>query len=250
MAETYRAQFQDEQRAQEYESRQYAPGTYADLLWRIEQDKLENIITNMRAGMGRIDHLDFACGSGRVAGRLAPLVDASTAIDIAAPMLKIARASYSDVEFVEGDLTSEEDLVPGPFDLITTFRFVLNAEPALRLRAMRALASRLRNEQSLLVFNNHGNPWSHKALMWPYHAVRRTGRGYQSEGNYLTHGQVARLASDAGLRIVERFGYGHMSAKALIIMPFQTALRLERTLAGRWGVQRLGVNQLYIAVRA
>jgi len=250
MVETYREQFQDEKRAKEYAESHYAVGTYADLLWRIEQRRLERIVRSLRSRCDRIDHLDFACGAGRVAARLEPLVDSSTAIDIAEPMLRIARDAVKAAEIVQGDLSTEAELLPGPFDLITAFRFILNAEPELRVRSMRAMASRLRDNNSIIVFNNHGNPLSHKCLMWPVHMIRRQGTEYRSEGNYMTHEQVTQLAREVGLRIIDRFGYGHLSAKALQLLPFGAALRMEQALAGAWWLQRLGVNQLYIAARA
>lgn len=250
MTETYRDQFQDPTRAQDYAERQYAPGKYSDLLWRIEQSALDRVVSRMRTDHARIEHLDFACGTGRVVGHLAGQVDGSSGIDIAAPMLEYARKAAPSATIVHGDLTTDESLTPGPFDLVTAFRFILNAEPGLRVRAMRALVARLRDDSSLIVFNNHGNPWSHKALLWPVHALRRKGKGYLSEGNYMTHAQVMQLAEEAGLRIISRYGYGHVGAKALRLLPFKAALGLDRMLAGVWDLQRLGVNQLYVAKKA
>ena len=144
------------------------------------------------------------------------------------------------------DITDEADEIEGRYDLITAFRFVLNAEPALRIAAFKALAARLRDRSSVLVFNNHGNPWSHKLPVWPYHRLRRIGAGYRTEGNYMTGRETRRLADEAGLTIERVLGCGLLSAKSLRLWSYERVLRWEHRLA-RGLAARLGVNQIYVA---
>ena len=47
-------------------------------------------------------------------------------------MLALARERCPHAKVILGDVTTTPGLAPGPFDLITAFRFFLNAEPTLR----------------------------------------------------------------------------------------------------------------------
>jgi hypothetical protein len=116
----------------------------------------------------------------------------------------------------------------------------------LRLTALKALAARLRDRDSLLVFNNHGNLWSHKLLTWPYHAARRMGKGRSVKGNYLTTGQVRRLLPKAGLKLLDIRGCGFYSSKILKVRSYDATLRAEQR-AAHGALSRFCVNQLYVA---
>ena len=139
--------------------------------------------------------------------------------------------------------------VEGQYDLITAFRFFLNAEPALRTAAMQALASRMRDETSWLVFNNHGNLFSSKLVAWPVHRLRNLGKGWQPKGNYLRHAEVMRLLRAAGLRLVRRFGVGVFGGSICQRLPYEVALRWERWCAGNRLLNRFGQDVVYVASR-
>ena len=111
----------------------------------------------------------------------------------------------------------------------------------------KALAARLRDETSVLVFNNHGNPFSHKLPLWPYHAVRRIGRGYITEGNYLTNHRARKVAAAAGLTIDRVLGCGLLSAKSLRVLGYDRANGLEHALASYPVLRPFAVNQMYVA---
>jgi hypothetical protein len=159
-------------------------------------------------------------------------------------MLSVAAPKLRRSELICADIT-KPDAPDGSYDLITAFRFFLNAEPPLRIAVMRALASRLKNARSLLVFTNHGNPLSYKAAAWPIHRTRQLLFGRRPAGNYLTHRQVRQLLDESGLQIVERSGCGLISPRLFKIAP-STAGSIERRF-GRGGLARaVGVNQLYV----
>ena len=50
-------------------------------------------------------------------------------IDVSPDMLALAGARCPRARLIRGDVTTTPGLAPGPFDLITAFRFFLNAEP-------------------------------------------------------------------------------------------------------------------------
>ncbi len=244
---TYREQFSQATKADEYDAVHIAAGSYSDLLWDIEKRQLVELVDEMRRTHERIDLLDFAAGTGRIISFLEDRVDSATGIEVSAAMVERARRKLRHGTMICKDITAADDEIEGSYDLITAFRFALNAEPALRLAAFKALAARLRDETSVLLFNNHGNPISHKLPLWPWHRLRRAGGGYRPEGNYMTNGSARRLAEAAGLTIDRVLGCGLLSAKSLRVLPRDMVRRLEDRLA-RWRVLRpLAVNQLYVA---
>src|SRR5262249_23544285 len=143
--------------------------------------------------------------------------------------------------------TPEGAPIEARYDLITAFRFVLNAEPALRAAAMKALAARLRGPESRLVFNNHGHLWSAKLLLRPRHALRRLGRGWQPEGNYMTARQARTLAAGAGLVIEQSLGSAHLSPRIAKLLPAAAVAGLERRLSRSRLLGRFGSHQMYVA---
>ena len=135
------------------------------------------------------------------------------------------------------------------YDLITAFRFFLDAGPPLRVAVIRALALRLKNARSVLAFTNHGNPFSYKAIAWPYHQMRRRGRDRPIVGNYMTHSDVMELLAQANLKVVEQHGYGFVTPKLFRAAPTMAA-KLERSCARRRFLNKFGVNKLYMVARA
>ena len=228
-------------------ARMYDEPSYSKLLWQVEQAQLERLLARFRATHPHIDHLDFASGTGRIIQFIEGRVDTSVGIEISPDMIEIARSRVKKSRLICKDITAPGAEVEGQYDLITAFRFVLNAEPNLRLAALRALRARLRDASSWLIFNNHGNLWSHKALLWPYHRVRRAGSGRLPAGNYLSHSEIMEATRAAGLEAERVQGCGVLSAKMLKILPFDRLVQLEQWLAEREELSRWGVNQLYVA---
>jgi SAM-dependent methyltransferase len=245
LPEVYSDHFQNRAEASRYETGEYAAKSYSSLLWEIEQSQLAAIIEELRPSHERIEALDFASGTGRVTAFLERRVDSVTGIEISEQMCELARKKVERAKIHCTNILSPTATVEAKYDLITAFRFFLNVEPSLRLAALRALASRLRDSESRLVFNNHGNLWSHKLLLWPYHALRQIGKGQQTAGNYLTASHLLRLLPKVGLQLVSVQGCGLYGAKILRLMSYERSLRAEqRSLGGIFG--RLCVNQMYV----
>ena len=239
----YSQTFRKAASAAEYE-RFYTPGTADHAVWTHEREILADLLARHRADWPACDYLDFACGTGRVIEFMESRVSKSQGIDTSPEMLRVAATKLQRSELICTDITTS-GAPEGRYDLITAFRFFLNAEPPLRVAVMRALAFRLKNPQSLLVFTNHGNPFSYKAVAWPIHRTRQLLFGRRPAGNYLTHRQIKHLLDESGLQIVERFGCGLISPRLFKIAP-STAGSIERRLDCGALARAIGVNQIYV----
>lgn len=209
---------------------------------RIEDELLSTIVPRLfPAGIDR--YLDFACGTGRVTQALAPLADVTVGVDVSESMLAKAREKCPGAEFVLHDVTVDP-LELEPFDLVTSFRFLGNAQPELRRDALRAIHGLIRPRGHLIV-NNHRNAASIHNLL-----LRLRGRPEESD---LTLGALESLLTETGFRTVARYGIG-----AWVI---RHSLHRESVLSSKWarriepvsrlpGLARLCPDVIVVAQRA
>lgn len=186
----------------EYETH-YQTQAWDRFLWSREQEILLNILDKYLANRD-IHLLDFACGTGRITSLLENRVTTSTGVDVSESMLSIAGEKLERTEIIQADITKENILKNRKFNLITAFRFFLNAEPELRLAAVRTL-SELLAEDGILVFNNHhntGSPWTKLLNLY------RRYNNSQSTFNVMSIDQMQQLVQTAGLEIVEIYPTG------------------------------------------
>lgn len=245
---SYRSRFEGPSTADEYD-RLYDPRSYATILWQIERQQLAMVIEELRRTHDSICYLDFAAGTGRIISFVEEYVDESVGIEISPDMATRARSKLRKSRIICMDITKGSK-IEGRYDLITAFRFVLNAESELRHSALKALAARLRDNTSLLVFNNHGNTLSHKLLLLPWHRLRSLWRGKEPGGSYMTSRTARRLAKASDLEIIQIFGCGFVGARLARRIPFDKIALLERRLATVRALAPFGVNQIYVARRA
>jgi SAM-dependent methyltransferase len=158
----------------------------------LERIHLEEIVPRLfPQGVPR--YLDFACGTARITQTVAPMAREAVGVDISESMLEQARRKCPKVEFIQADLTrSEVDI--GHFDLVSSFRFFGNAQPALRAKVMQRL-SQLVKPAGYLVINNHRNPNSLASLLH-----RASGGKKETD---LSHGRIRRLLAEHGFSLVE-----------------------------------------------
>ena len=172
-------------------------------IWSREQEILLAILSKY-LGHKDIDLLDFACGTGRVTGFLENHVKKSTGVDVSESMLEVAREKLKCTEIIQADITVDNVLRGRKFNLITAFRFFLNAEPELRLAAIKGIAGLLAKD-GYLVFNNHrnlGSPWVKFSYM-------RHRQDYtQRVCNAMTIQEMNDLVAHAGLEIIEIYAAG------------------------------------------
>ena len=240
----YRASFDSLESAQTYEVDLFGAGTYGSLLWEVEKRWLLEEISEVATPTLSVRYLDFATGTGRVLGALGPYVGDATGVDISDHMLAIARAKFPDRKFVQGDVTQAE-VVTGTYDLVTAFRFLLNAEPDLRVAVLRRLAGLLSGPSACLILNVHAHVPSHKS-------ARRMLRRWQQprEGHsdtYLTDGEVRELLGRAGLAVRTWYSYDFLSGFALRVLSPRTVVRIDNVLSRTPGLARFGGHRIYVA---
>ena len=128
---------------------------YRRLIWEIEKKYLTKILRKFYKKETKVNHLDFACGTGRILGHLESKTNYSMGVDISKSMIEEAKKNVKS-EIFEADITTDKNKINKKFNLITAFRFFPNAENNLREESLRSLLNYLEND-GYLVFNNHRN---------------------------------------------------------------------------------------------
>jgi SAM-dependent methyltransferase len=210
------------------------------LTWSLERRLLGHLLDTLpeppRTG------LDFACGTGRVLAFLGERGIEATGVDISPDMLAVAREHCPDAHLVEGDVTARPDLVRGPFDVVTAFRFFLNAEPELRAEALRWLRGVVR-PGGRLVANFHLNPYSARGL---YTRARLRGDAAMPT---MSVPQARALLVAGGFRPLSVHGYDFLPFRRdgnPLALPGLRA-RVESALLDRPGLERFAATFVMVA---
>jgi SAM-dependent methyltransferase len=178
----------------------YEVGYYAALWNKIERPLLEEILRQF-GGPGR-KCLDFACGTGRITDVAAQYFGEVVGVDVSAAMLACVTAA-ANVRVLQVDIT--HDSLGETFDVITAFRFFLNAGQRLREEALDSMRDHLK-ETGRLVCNVHMNaasPFGVAARIvnhLPFSRVRNTMRA----------GEMTALLHSAGFSVERVIGYGYL----------------------------------------
>ncbi len=166
---SYRQSHLGAAKARSYDEDLWDPRAAKGLDWMVERRLLADILRDAGRHSSR-SAADFACGTGRVLEFLSRYYPSPVGIDVSPDMLALARERCPHAKVILGDVTTTPGLAPGPFDLITAFRFFLNAEPTLRNEVLAWMRDSLR-PAGLVVANFHVNPCS---LRGAYLRLRRT----------------------------------------------------------------------------
>lgn len=210
--------------AKDYDAKLFAPGTFDAAIWEREQRLIDDVVA--KHVKRRTSYLDFACGTGRVLAHVEPHFETAVGLDISDTMLAEARNRVKAATLVQGDATTNPDVLDGRrFDFITAFRFFLNAQPSLRDDAMAFLSSALEDRESRLLFNAHGNRYSTRALLAA--KAKLTGEQFSS----MSVRECIDLAERHGLEVVEWYGIGSYDKALLRVMPFGMWRWAERVAA-------------------
>ena len=208
---------------------------------RVERDLLLEIVPGLfPAGISR--YLDFACGTGRVTQVVGALASHSVGVDVSPSMVEQAKEKCPQTQFVLQDLTLEP-LAVAPFDLVTTFRFLGNAQPDLRSAALRALHD-LVAPRGRLIVNNHRNPVS-------FHSLLRRLRGKANEPG-LTFWRLRHLLEENGFEVERAYAVGawvvRYAWRTSGVLDSERARRLDRMFQSGY-VARFAPDMVVVARR-
>jgi SAM-dependent methyltransferase len=241
--QTYSDFFRNEDSVRHYVDVVYRSDDYDAAIWDLQRSFLENWLREFRKSHVRLKGLDFACGTGRIASRTELFTDDIVGLDISADMLEVAKKQTSRTDLRLGDILSEPSIVDYDYDLITAFRFFLNAEADLRARIMRSLAERLRDDRSRLIFNIHGNRHSIRHLTLRMRGGRGTWR------NEMSLDEVRRLTDSAGLEIEAWHGFGVLPRFVYRTRMCSAARRIDQFATAAGWLSRISCDLLFICRR-
>lgn len=207
--------------ANDYDAKLFAPGSFDAAVWEREQQLLDRVVQHQVPSHD--SYLDFACGTGRVLSYVEPQFRSAAGLDISDTMLSVARGRVRAATLLQGDATADPAVLDGRrFDFITAFRFFLNAQPSLRDEAMAFLASTLRDADSRLFFNVHGNRHSTRAL------VAAKARFTREQFSSMSVRESIALAERHGLEVVEWYGIASYDKALLRVTPLRVWRWAER----------------------
>lgn len=215
LSPAYSNRFQKKTDVESYEAQEYGTDSYASCIWRLQQPVLQEILvaTGKEAG-AKLRLLDFACGSGRILSFVESFVDSAEGVDISAGMVALAHQKCRKSVLRVGDILREPELLRSPYDIITSFRFLLNVEDEIRRKALHRLREVIRTPGGRLIVNVHGNSRSlrHPAIVWNRWRQRRAsgGRSVEIMLNEMSLSQTRRLLAAAGFEVVQLLGFGVM----------------------------------------
>jgi len=218
----------------------FTANPYRSFMWGKEKEVLDEVVRRFHEPP--IEHLDFACGTGRVVEYLQKFASASVGVDVSESMLGVARARLSGVTLLNTDITNDEGaLGDRQFDLITAFRFFPNAQDKLRDEAMRSIVARLRRSGTI-VFNNHKQ---YSSLI--YRFGRASGRCDLHE---MRAEEVDRLLERFGLVCVACYHIGVVPAtERYRVAPMWVIRPVERWCSRQEFLRPLASNIIYVCKR-
>jgi ubiquinone/menaquinone biosynthesis C-methylase UbiE len=245
----YASRFQAKADVEYYDLNVYGAGSYSSRIWELQRPVLAEIFQRHQAKVGHpLSLLDFACGTGRVTAYLEPLVKRVDGIDISAEMVAVARTRCAKARLQVGDILTQVDLLEKNYDVITAFRFLVNVEPEIRQRVLRALRQRISEPNGLLVVNVHGNSRSlrHPAIVWRRWRERSRPTGQML--NEMSPGETRRLLHECNFQVVKQFGFGILPP-TLYRTPLRSlAFAVDKSLAvnrvcNNWGIDIMFICQ-------
>jgi SAM-dependent methyltransferase len=227
-------------KARSYDGDLWDAGAAKGLDWLVEQRLLDDILRSARSPADSA--ADFACGTGRVLEFLSRHFPAPVGIDISPDMLALARARCPGARLIQGDVTTTPGLAPGPFGLITAFRFFLNAEPSLRRDVLAWMRASLQ-PAGLVVANFHLNPAS---LRGTYLRLRTASA---EPPPMVGIAEARRLFTDNGFTVCRIIGYSYLPYRrdGRHLWKAEARRKAELRLAGRSARRPIAGSFLLVA---
>lgn len=229
--------------AQKYENVVYDADSYSSVIWKFERKILDKYLALLKTKNTNLNCLDFACGTGRIIKYLEMRLDYNNCligIDISGHMLKIAKSKVSHSQLINADITQNDVISNQTFDLITAFRFFLNAQPLLRENAMLLLKSKLKNNNSILIFNIHGNKYSYRLITVMIFKI--LGKKLQQ----LSYWEVENFIEKNDLEVVDSYGIGFVPRFMYRFLPNKVLCHIDNYIQSIPNIKYFGYNLLFV----
>lgn len=247
MSISYASRFQQKNAAVDYESQEYGANSYSASMWQLQRPALEQILKDFRHERPEpVRLLDFACGTGRVLSCLEQWADAADGIDISASMVDVARTKCTKAQLLVGDILAQPELLQKSYDVISCFRFILNAEPEMRERILGRLREVLRQPDGLLLVNVHGNSRSlrHPTVLW--RRWRERTKKTDAQRNEMSPDEVKQLLHKSGFQIVRQLGFGVLPPTLYRTPLRRAAMAVDQSLAGENWLGNWSIDMLFV----
>jgi len=200
-SDDYRYSHQSEDYGKNYD-KMYAQDYYSAQWNYIEAPIL---LAELRAlqVQGKRTYLDFACGTGRILKETEDIFESTTGIDISEQMaMEAERLCKKSHIIYPRDITASP--LDQNFDVITSFRFFLNAQPDLRASVLDALA-KMQVSGGNLIINVHVNPTSILGIAYRI----RNKMGIGKKANTLAFDVIKDELRAAGYEIEKKISYSY-----------------------------------------
>ncbi len=183
-------------------SNTYNKGYYFHQWKKIEEPILRKLLGDY-SKEGKKTALDFACGTGRILHVLENYFQEPTGVDVSSSMLQHAHQKCLKSKVILQDITMEP--LPVSVDLVTAFRFFLNAELPLKESALKAIHNVL-NPSGVLVANVHVNASS---ILGMVYMMRNTIKNKKT-ANILSYNEFSQLLECSGFSIDKTIWYSYL----------------------------------------
>lgn len=111
MKSEYSRSFQSDAAAQKYENIVYDENGYDAFIWNIQGRRVLKLIEIFKESHNReLEHLDFACGTGRILAEVETLIERTTGLDISPNMISVAQKKVKHAQLVVGDILQHSTL--------------------------------------------------------------------------------------------------------------------------------------------
>lgn len=183
-------------------SRTYREG-YFHYQWKYIEQPLLRKIFRVINGECSGKYLDFACGTGRILKVAEDYFDKTMGVDVSESMLNIARDNCTKSEILQIDITQER--LPYSFDVITSFRFFLNAELSLKVAALSAIKGML-TPKGIFIANIHVNGDSPLGLIYRFRNMILR----KKIANTMSYGEFKMLLEAQGFSVEKVLWYSYL----------------------------------------
>lgn len=247
----YSDRFLSKDAVRNYEENEYSVDGYAMAIWEMQKPFLKQVLDNKTATHDQGRLLDFACGTGRVLSYVEKFYAHSDGLDISEAMIEIARTRCTTARLSVADICSQDVLNDKPYDVITCFRFLLNAETSLSSKVLLQLRERINNKNGLLIINLHGNRHSIRffSLKWR----RMMAKFYPEKHEQVMMADMGlsetrKLLLDAGFQVTQEAGFGVLPSFLYRSFVKPWALAIDRQLCRIGLFKEVSIDVVFVCV--